>query len=86
MADTLVTTLILFFGRLGEQLGRERAITLADATTIGALRRRLAAEDDALALLAGDGVRASIDQQVVTDDATVRPGQEVAFFSPLSGG
>ena len=45
------------------------------------LRRLLDAD-----ILLQPGVRASIDRQVVDEQAMVRPGAEVAFFSLFSGG
>jgi molybdopterin converting factor small subunit len=73
---------VLFFGRVADQLGRERQVELPSAgCTIADLRRLIAAD-----VLARPGVRASIDRQVVADDALVRPGAEVAFFSVFSGG
>ena len=79
-------TRILFFGRVADVLGRELSLDLPEAgCTIAELRGRLAAEHNA-GLLLKPGVRASIDKQVVAEDAWVRPGAEVAFFSVFSGG
>jgi molybdopterin converting factor small subunit len=73
---------VLFFGRVADQLGRERQVELPSAgCTIADLRGLISAE-----VLARPGVRASIDRQVVGEDAFVRPGAEVAFFSVFSGG
>ena len=73
---------VLFFGRVADQLGRERQVDLpAGGCTISQLRGLIAAE-----LLSRPGVRASIDKQIVGEDALVRPGAEVAFFSVFSGG
>ncbi len=87
MTVAAITTLsVLFFGRVGEVMGRTRTIDLPEAgCTVGELRRRLAAAADSDILLQ-PGVRAAIDKQVVGDDAIVRPGAEVAFFSLFSGG
>ena len=80
-------TRILFFGRLAEQIGREREVEIPeDGTTIGALRETLARDRDLEMLGPGRGMLASVDQEIVQDDAHVRPGQEIAFFSKLSGG
>ena len=77
---------VLFFGKVGEVMGREAAIDLPEAGyTVAELRRRLAAQSGTDVLLK-PGVRASIDKQVVAEDAWVRPGAEVAFFSLFSGG
>ena len=73
---------VLFFGRVADQLGRERQVELpAGGCTIGQLRGLIA-----LDVLGKPGIRAAIDKQVVADDALVAPGAEVAFFSVFSGG
>ena len=80
-------TRILFFGRLAEQIGREREVDIPDdGCTIADLRRRLVHDPDLHILALGGGMLASVDQQLVQDDAPIKPGQEIAFFSPLSGG
>ena len=80
-------TRILFFGRLAEQIGREREVDISDhGTTIGDLRRLLAEDPDLEILAPGRGMLASVDQEIVQDHAQVMPGQEIAFFSKLSGG
>lgn len=78
-----MNTTVLFFGALTDRFGRERRVELPpQGVTIVALRRLVA--PDAVGL--GQGTRASIDQQVVGEEAIARPGQEIAFFSPVSGG
>jgi molybdopterin synthase sulfur carrier subunit len=79
-------TTILFFGRLADQVGRQCKVLLpAGGCTIGDLRHRLGQQDGYAALAEGT-VLASADQRIVPDDHLVRSGQEIAFFSPLSGG
>ena len=87
MTVSVDTTLrILFFGRVADVMGRTRTIDLPETGyTVGELRRRLAAAAGADILLQ-PGVRAAIDKQVVDEDAVVRPGAELAFFSLFSGG
>jgi molybdopterin synthase sulfur carrier subunit len=79
---------LLFFGRIADQLGRERELDVpAEGCSIGELRNLLARSDPVAAdLLAGGRILASVDQAMAGDEQHVRPGQEVAFFSPLSGG
>lgn len=79
---------VLFFGRLGERLGREREFDLPDGDcTVAELRRRLAALDADLADALGDhDVRVCIDGAIVPETAVVRPIAEIAFIPPLSGG
>ena len=77
---------VLLFGRVSDLLGREiEALIPQDGCTVGELRRLIADQSASDALLQ-KGVRASLDKQVAGDDAVVRPGAEVAFFSVFSGG
>ena len=80
---------VLFFGRIADRFGRVRDIPIpACGCPLSVVRAILASlvEGGALAL-AEPGVRAAVAQQLVLDDeAWVRPGQEVAFFSAFSGG
>ncbi len=87
MTTTVSTALrVLFFGRVADLIGREVLIEMpAEGCTLADLRRRLADAPGGEILLK-PGVRASIDKQVVAEDAWVRPGAEVAFFSVFSGG
>lgn len=79
-----MNTRILFFGSLVDAYGRERKVDLpAEGLSVAALREQLAAADPAIRRL---GVRAAIDQSLAGEAAVARPGQEIAFFSPVSGG
>ena len=79
---------ILFFGSLGERLGRVVEIELPpEITTVAALRAHLAQLfpelGDALTRLT---VRACIGDRIVGEDEPVTAADEVHFFPPLSGG
>ena len=75
---------ILLFGRLGETIGREIDFALpAGGCTVAALRAALAERHQGLD---AGSVRACIDREIAPETALVRPGQEVAFVPPLSGG
>ena len=77
---------ILLFGRVSDALGRQIEAAIPEAgCTVGELRRLVALQTGSDVLLQ-KGVRASIDRQVVGDEALVRPDSEVAFFSVFSGG
>ena len=77
---------ILLFGRVSDLLGRRiEAMIPEEGCTVGELRRLICAQSGSEALLQ-KGVRASLDKQVAGEDAIVRPGAEVAFFSVFSGG
>lgn len=79
---------ILFFGSLGERIGRELDIALAEpGCTVAELRARLIEALPAAAdLLAARSARACIDREMAPEEARVLPGHEVAFVPPLSGG
>lgn len=78
---------ILLFGGLREDIAGEVAVEVpAEGCSIRALRERLVASDPSYAALAHPSVLACVDQEIVREDRVVRPGQEIAFFRPLSGG
>ena len=79
---------ILFFGKLADRVGREVAHDIPpDGCTVAELRRSLAAALPGIADLLDQGTtRACIDQQLAREEARIRPGQEIAFVPPLSGG
>ncbi len=77
---------ILLFGRVSDALGHQlEALIPEDGCSVAELRR-LICEQTGSDLLRRKGVRASVDKQVAGEDAVVRPGAEVAFFSVFSGG
>lgn len=88
MSSEAVSTTVLFFGRPSDRLGRARAADIpVEGCTVAELRARLCASDPrAAAALDRPDVRAAVDQVIATDQARVRPGQEIAFFSVFSGG
>ncbi len=79
---------ILYFARLGEQLGCcEESMLLNDGiATARALRDNLMSRKGQWAALAGAGVRMAVNQELVDLDSPVAPGDEVAFLPPVSGG
>jgi molybdopterin synthase sulfur carrier subunit len=78
---------VLLFGRLSDIAGwRERSF---DPTPdrLSALKAMIRRIDSALAdALDGPGVQAAVDKALVRGDAVLRPGAEVAFLPPMSGG
>jgi len=79
-----------FFASVREQLGtaHEAAEVPDIVRTVGDLRRWLAARGLAWseALAEGRVVRMALDHDVVTADAALHDGCEVAFFPPVTGG
>ena len=81
---------IRYFAWLRHHVGRaEEEIELpAEVASVQALKHLLAARHPGFAeALASPGVvRCAINQEHVPDDAPLRPGDEVAFFPPVTGG
>lgn len=79
---------VLFFGSLGDRIGREVEVDPpAEIRTVADLRRFLAGlHPEAGAALTNASVRACIGDAIVDDDHDVSGAEEVQFFPPLSGG
>ena len=87
-AATSVVKLV-YLARLREALGASHERLEVDApTTVGALRARLCGRGGAWAteLAPGRAVRIAVNHELARDDARVAPGDEVAFFPPVTGG
>lgn len=79
---------ILYFAWLRERVGHaEETLELpAGITTVAALRQHLIARGAAYAALAEPTVRVAINQAMADPLTAVGPGDEVAFFPPVTGG
>lgn len=81
---------LLWFAWLRERLGcgEEELVLPADVTTVAALVAHLAARGPAYAeaLAARMQVRCAVNQEFAIPETAVRPGDEVAFFPPVTGG
>lgn len=79
---------ILFFGKLGEAIGREVEMSLEpDGVTIAELRALLASRyPEVAADLCAPGLRACVDDTIVGEGFRVGRQASVEFFPPLSGG
>jgi molybdopterin synthase sulfur carrier subunit len=79
-----------FFAGLREAVGSAgEALELpAGIATVGALRAHLAARGGVWAehFAPKRNLRAAVNQDMVSADAAVNPGDEVAFFPPVTGG
>jgi molybdopterin synthase sulfur carrier subunit len=83
------TLRLLYFAWLRERVGRsEETFGLpAEVTTVAALRALLAARGGGFAALAeGGSVRCAVNQDLAGPATPVGPGDEVAFFPPVTGG
>jgi len=81
---------VLFFAALREQLGRpsEELELPPNINTIGALREHLRARGGAWssAFAPNRAVRAAVNQDMAQSAASIKAGDEVAFFPPVTGG
>ena len=93
MADattTAATLHLLYFAWLRERVGtaEERIVLPAGVATVGELIAWLQARSPghAAAFAAANRVRCAVNQEFAGPDAPLRPGDEVAFFPPVTGG
>ena len=81
---------ILYFAWLRTKTGTasEQVSPPAEVTTVGELMQWLASQRSgfAEALAAPGVVRAAVNQDYAEPGDPVRPGDEVAFFPPVTGG
>lgn len=83
----MITLRLSFYGEIADRLGRECDLALAaDGVTVGEIRAELARRDPAAEVLLTPRIKAALDSRVVGDDAPVASGQELVFFSIVSGG
>ena len=78
---------ILYFAGLKEALGLpgETVELPAGVTTVGALRDWLVSQGrDKLAT--AKNLRCAVNQDMAKLDATIKEGDEIAFFPPVTGG
>jgi molybdopterin synthase sulfur carrier subunit len=79
---------VLYFAGLREQLGTPGEDLDVPATTVAGLRSQLMARGGAWqsALAQGKALRVAVNQEMAQPTTPVRPGDEVAFFPPVTGG
>ena len=81
---------VLFFASLREQVGTavEEVELPAGIATVAALRGHLARRGGPWegALAEKKNVRAAVNQDMVKPGASIRGGDEIAFFPPVTGG
>ena len=81
---------LLYFARLREDLGcaEETFVLSPSLQTVQALRDVLVARGEAWAkaLDGARAVRVAVNQTMARADTPIKPGDEVAFFPPVTGG
>jgi len=84
------TLTVLYFAWLRERVGvaEEQVAPPRDVTTVGALIAWLKVRSPGheAALSGGKLVRCAVNQDFAGLDAAIAPGDEVAFFPPVTGG
>ena len=79
---------VLYFAGLREQLGTSGEDLELSMTTVAGLRSLLMARGGAWqsALAQGRALRVAVNQEIAQPTTPVRPGDEIAFFPPVTGG
>jgi len=79
---------VLYFASLREQVGTQGEDIELSSTTVAGLREMLMARGGAWrqALAPGRALRAAVNQEIAQPATPVKPGDEVAFFPPVTGG
>lgn len=80
---------VLYLARLREALGRgSEQVDLPDASSVATLLDALRGRGGpwAAELAAGRAVRVAVNQEMTDPAATLRDGDEVALFPPVTGG
>ena len=79
---------ILYFASLRERLGRAEETLQDFPGTLAGLRAQLAARGDAWGEVFADERRvlAAVNQEMAPVDRTLKTGDEVGFFPPVTGG
>jgi len=79
---------VLFFGRLRELLDcAQLEITDFEQGTVAQLRIELANKGTHWAeFIVSNNALAAVNQEMVEENSMIKPGDEVAFFPPVTGG
>lgn len=82
------TVTLLYFAELREQIGcSQGTFALDDAQTVESLIERLIASEGAsFKVLQQDKVQVAINSKLGDKASMIKPGNEVAFFPPVTGG
>ena len=79
---------ILYFASFREVLGRANEQLPVETSTVGALINELAqrGENWKMALLDNQNLQIAVNHDVANRNTVIKPGDEVAFFPPVTGG
>ncbi len=78
---------IRFFAMLRERLGVDKVdFQYTDEKTVSDIKQKLIARGEPWTLLAEQDVLIALNQTLTSASATVKDGDEIAFFPPVTGG
>ena len=81
---------VLYFASVRERLGKdvEEVDLPAGVATVASLRRHLQARGGVWAEALADGklLRTAVNQDMAQPALAIKPGDEIAFFPPVTGG
>jgi molybdopterin synthase sulfur carrier subunit len=79
---------IVFFAALREQLNcSELSISSQGLTTVADVKNQLANTNEQWQqIFANDSLLSAVNHDMVNDEQTIKAGDEVAFFPPVTGG
>lgn len=81
---------VLFFARIREQLGVDRLslVLPQESITLSQFKQHLVDNHspDWSTILMADNVIGAVNQQVVDGSHSIKQGDEIAFFPPVTGG
>jgi sulfur-carrier protein len=79
---------VRYFASLREAFGAQQSLDMPAGSTLGALRKALAASSPRHAdlLAPGRAVRCALNQRMCDEATALVEGAEVAFFPPVTGG
>jgi molybdopterin synthase sulfur carrier subunit len=79
---------VVFFAALREQLNcSELSLSCNTLTTIADVKRQLASTNEAwVDIFSDNSLLSAVNHNMVNNEQTIKPGDEVAFFPPVTGG
>lgn len=82
-----MTIKVVFFARVREQLGQDSLELNGDFDSVDALRQHLVARGEPWSrALGSQTLLAAVNHDIVPLRTSVKAGDEVAFFPPVTGG
>lgn len=80
-------TRIVYFAALAQSLGvREEQLNLESPLTLAQLQAQLIERGGLWEALAGAHIKAAVNHTMAKGETPINPGDEVAFFPPVTGG